>query len=133
MKAVKQGTVQAKVLDYLKTGHSLDLLKATALFGMIRLSDAVMKLRKKGYPIETVEVEKADGGVMSMYRFNKRVTKDTPEGTKVRTIFGDVGGIIKSNGLQCGLRPYPVRVLLADTGMPADFDYKELEVCFDPS
>lgn len=89
---VREGTTQAKVLAYLKTGHSLDLAKAISLFGYIRLSCAIEGLRKKGYKIITESVKGPQGNVFTFYRLNFKVTEETPVGTivKVRSGLPDV-------------------------------------------
>lgn len=78
-KAPRPGTVEATVLDYLKTGHSIDIPKAQALFGYIQLPSAIFKLRKKGWPIITQEtkagpLEKS----LTTYVLPKKVTFKMP-------------------------------------------------------
>lgn len=85
MKMPKEGTVQELVLNYLLTGHSLDLPKAIAMWGHVRLSDAIHKLRKKGHNIITDTIEVPGGDIsFAVYRLSKEPTKDTPPGTRVR-------------------------------------------------
>lgn len=91
---VKTGTQQHKVLEYLRTGHSLDLPKAFGLWGHIRLSDVILKLREKGYEIITDIATTASGAEFGIYRLKStvkraRVTKGTYKGV--------VGGVVESD------------------------------------
>lgn len=71
---VRAGTIQAKVLSYLQTGHSLDNMKATALFGSIRLSGAILGLREKAHCIKTETFKGPEGNTMSFYRYMGELT-----------------------------------------------------------
>lgn len=68
MKPAKPGTVQEKVLTYLKTGHSIDAPKVQALFGYHQLPVAVHHLRKKGHDIRKEMVKSRDGNSFAVYR-----------------------------------------------------------------
>lgn len=50
-------TQQERVLDHLKTHGSITPLEALSEYGIYRLSVAIWRLRKQGYPITTVEME----------------------------------------------------------------------------
>lgn len=136
MKPTKPGTKTSKVLSYLKTGHSLDMPKAIALWGHIRLSDAIFRLRDKGWPI-TTEVVKNGDVEFAIYRLLKAPTRDTKKGTRVRVLHsadcaeqyhGKVGFI------RCHLSPdidktnYEVSVHVASFSGSVSFNYNELEV-----
>lgn len=73
----------SKVLAYLKTGHSLDMPKAVGMWGHIRLSDMIFKLRKKGHDIRTELVKNGDVE-FAIYRLQRVIDENTPAGTKVR-------------------------------------------------
>lgn len=89
-------TKTAKVLDYLKTGHSLDFPKAIAMWGHIRLSDVIFRLRKKGVQIKTEIIESASSDVkFAIYRLPKYPTKDTKKGERVKVI-ADPGSPVDS-------------------------------------
>ena len=136
MKPVTPGTKTAKVLDYLKTGHSLDFPKAIGMWGHIRLSDVVFRLRGKGYPITTEVVQ--NGNVeYAIYRLPKTPNRDTKKGTRVRVlpIFGGSKQLIGSVGfLRCHALPhgeesrYDCHVHVAGMHGTVAFNYSELEV-----
>ena len=103
-KRPKAGTKVSRVLDYLQTGHSLDLSKATALWGHMRLSDAILTLREYGWPIVTEKVESRDGEVQfANYRLKQwnHITLDTPIGSRVRNVdplssgYGEEGVLVR--------------------------------------
>jgi hypothetical protein len=121
----------AKVLAYLQTGHSLDISKATALWGHMRLSDTVFRLRAKGYPIQTEVVQSESSDVQfAIYRLPRMPSKDTPVGTKVRVLpdvdcAGSVGIVTVADD---GDVEMPMHVTFADDEDAVCFDYNELEI-----
>jgi helix-turn-helix protein len=48
----------SKLLKLLQTGKTVTPLQAWVKFGLYRVSDSVMKLRRRGHDIETVPVKK---------------------------------------------------------------------------
>lgn len=46
-------TQQERLIKYFKKAKTIDPLRAWTKLGIYRLSDAIYKLRKKGYAIET--------------------------------------------------------------------------------
>ena len=50
-------TQQQAVLDWLKTGTGISSMDAFKALGVTRLSGVVFNLRKKGYNIESEEIE----------------------------------------------------------------------------
>lgn len=136
MKPVTPGTKTAKVLAYLKTGHSLDIPKATALWGHIRLSDVIFRLRAKGYPI-TTEVVKNGPVEFAIYRLPKLPSRDTKKGTRVKVLpnaecHKDYHG--KVGFLRCHTIPgtpeagFDCLVHVAGTQGTVAFHYNELEI-----
>lgn len=134
MKMPKEGTVQELVLNYLLTGHSLDLPKAIAMWGHVRLSDAIHKLRKKGHNIITDTIEVPGGDIsFAVYRLSKEPTKDTPTGTRVRITeeYPDKGNV----GLEGTLLPrrtseFPFTAEIEGSCFPWHFFASELEVVY---
>lgn len=130
MKKVTPGTKTFKVLKYLETGHSLDIPKAIALWGHVRLSDIIFRLRNKGYPITTEVIE--NGPVkFAIYRLPKVPNKDTKEGTLVRInttapdrYHGMKGRIEKNFG---DSHIYNVKVAIKGFSI-VGFKYSELEI-----
>lgn len=135
MKPVTPGTKTAKVLGYLKTGHSLDMSKAIALWGHIRLSDVIFRLRNKGYPI-TTEVVKNGPVEFAIYRLANHPTRDTKKGTRVKVLrvancspelIGKVG-FIRCHTIPGQESGYEVHVHVVGTTGTVAFNYNELEV-----
>lgn len=62
-------TIKAKVLDYLKTGHTLDNAKAMSMFGYFRLPVAIQGLRKDAHVIKTESFEGPEGTTFTFYRY----------------------------------------------------------------
>jgi hypothetical protein len=127
----KVETYQDKVLRYLKTGHSLDLPKAIALFGICRLSAAVWELRKKGYDIRTLQVKGPEGNEFSIYTLPKKIDKDTRIGSRVVVVKscvdtefrGKAGVLVRNDGDLIR----PLWVLLDGDGEESCFDINELK------
>jgi len=136
MKPVTPGTKTAKVLSYLQTGHSLDFPKAIGMWGHIRLSDVVFRLRAKGYPI-TTEIVKNGNVEYAIYRLPKTPNRDTKKGTRVRVLstFGGSDVFIGKVGfLRCHTLPtgeesrYECHVHIAGQTGTVAFNYNELEI-----
>lgn len=136
MKPVTPGTKTAKVLSYLQTGHSLDFPKAIGMWGHIRLSDVVFRLRAKGYPI-TTEIVKNGSVEYAIYRLPKTPNRDTRKGTRVRVLdtadcspdyHGHVG-FLRCHTLASGKESrYECHVHVAGTSGTVAFNYNELEI-----
>lgn len=133
MKGVDPHTLQGKVLTYLKTGHSLDHPKSTALFGVFRLPVAVQYLRKKGYDIRTNTATPPEGKAFSIYVLPKVIDKDTRPGTKVRVqpfhrmpFSGRVGTLVRHALNPQDMGGYECSVSF-DGGSPFCFKYSEIE------
>lgn len=136
MKPVTPGTKTAKVLSYLQTGHSLDFPKAIGMWGHIRLSDVVFRLRGKGYPI-TTEIVKNGNVEYAIYRLPKTPNRDTKKGTRVRVTDSFTGSkklVGKVGFLRCHTLPnasessYECLVHVTGTSGTIAFNYNELEV-----
>lgn len=136
MKPVTPGTKTAKVLASLNTGHSLDMPKAIALWGHIRLSDVIFRLRNKGYKI-TTEIVKNGPVEFAIYRLPKTPSRDTKKGTRVRitsNFGGDSGlvgkvGFLRCHTLNSGKESrYECHVHVAGTSGTVAFNYNELEI-----
>lgn len=52
---MKDMTQKDRVLTYMRRYHKIDPVKAWSKCGVYRLSDVILKLRRKGYDIETQE------------------------------------------------------------------------------
>lgn len=136
MKPVNAGTVQAKVLAYLLTGHSLDLPKAIAMWGHVRLSDAIHKLRNKGHNIVTKMIDVPHSPVkFSVYVLSKEPFEGTPQGTLVQIadscaivcLRGEKGSVERVSASASPLiGPY---ITLSEYSTP--FLPKDLEVVYD--
>lgn len=134
MKPVTPGTKTAKVLHYLQTGHSLDIPKAIGMWGHIRLSDVVFRLRKKGYPITTEMVQ--NGSVeFAIYRLPKTPNRDTKKGTRVKVLesAGVASAFLGKVGfLRChsipGESTFECHVHVAGHSGTVAFNYNELEI-----
>lgn len=48
---------EQRIGDYLKSNGSIEPLTALSELGVYRLSDVILKLRRKGWDIETVKVK----------------------------------------------------------------------------
>lgn len=126
----KPGSIRAKVLSYLLTGHSLDLPKAIAMWGHIRLSDAIMALRRSGHNIITGNIEVPDSSTeFGYYKLLKQPFKGTLPGTRVhvtkganRGWFGTVEKVLPESS-------YPVTVKLSN-GKVDVLPYDALEVVY---
>lgn len=120
-------TLQGKVLTYLKTGHSIDTAKATAMFGVFRLPVAIQYLRKKGVDVRTEIAKPPEGPSFAVYTLPKVIDKDTLPGTRVV-----VTGAQTRNGQQGVILdigqslPFPVKVCLDETGDVFPYFYDEL-------
>jgi len=127
MKPTKPGTKTDKVLTYLKSGHSLDFPKAIGLWGHIRLSDVIHRLRKKGWPIYTQIVKNGDVA-FAIYRLSKTPTRQTPAGTCVKVIHNALTDYGKTGRISFG-NPTPFEVLIYFGGTKnVPFDFNELEI-----
>lgn len=135
-KPVTPGTKTAKVLSYLQTGHSLDFPKAIGMWGHIRLSDVVFRLRAKGYKI-TTEIVKNGNVEYAIYRLPKTPNRDTKKGTRVKVLQdADVHSqyLGKVGFIRCHLSPtidqtdYEVSVHVAGIPGSVSFKYNELEI-----
>jgi hypothetical protein len=62
-------TIKAKVLSYLKQGHSLDNAKAMSMFGYFRLPVAIQGLRRDAHVIKTESCEGPEGNTFTFYRY----------------------------------------------------------------
>lgn len=136
MKPVTPGTKTAKVLSYLQTGHSLDIPKAIGMWGHIRLSDVIFRLRGKGYNI-TTEIVKNGAVEFAIYRLPQTPNRDTKKGTRVRVTAefkGDPEQIGKVGFLRChaakGLDGQGFDCFVHVTGQSGSmaFNYNELEI-----
>lgn len=134
MKPVTPGTKTAKVLAYLNTGHSLDMPKAIALWGHIRLSDVIFRLRNKGYKI-TTEIIKNGPVEFAIYRLPKTPNRDTKKGTRVRVLesadvspdFKGKVGFLRRHAIP-GESAFECYVhIVGETGT-VSFHYNELEI-----
>lgn len=97
--AVRPGTNQEKVLNYLKTGHSLDNAKALSLYGYFRFSDVIHDLREKGYDIRTESSEPVEGKTFTVYRYYPPMR----HGKKVKVLrpgpyYGHIGRVVEDWG-----------------------------------
>lgn len=68
-------TIKAKVLSYLKQGHSLDNAKAMSMFGYFRLPVAIQGLRRDAHVIKTESFEGPEGNTFSFYRYQGQLKK----------------------------------------------------------
>lgn len=133
MKLPQAGTTQVKVLDYLLTGHSLDLPKATAMWGHIRLSDVILKLRKKGHNIVTGMIEVAGSNKeFAYYVLSKKPWKGTLAGTKVKVLTSDSEFFNKEAEVVevCLANPFPVFLKFPEESVNIPFGFSELEVIY---
>lgn len=89
---MKKNTIQADVLEYLESGHSIDAPKATAMFGYIQLPVAIHHLRNKGHDIRTTMVTSKDGNKFAVYRF----VAPFKLGERVRLPSGLIGSVVKA-------------------------------------
>ena len=133
MKKPQANSYQDKVLKYLKTGHSLDLPKALALFGICRLSSAVLELRKKGFDVRTTEIKGPEGNKFSFYTLPKKIDKDTRIGTRVRVTKAASDSYVGKVGTLTSIDDpyredgYCLNVTIDDCGMELGFNHVELE------
>lgn len=60
VKAISLSPQQKTILGHLSHGKSISNMEALIVYNISRLSDVVLKLRRKGYPVETeVRVDNA--------------------------------------------------------------------------
>lgn len=98
----RRETQQDKVLAYLLTGHSLDLPKAMAMFGYIRLSDIVFKLRKKGHLIPNETFKGPEGNTLSFYTYTGFVGEGSRVRTKTDDLYsGRLGMVLRVDDEEC--------------------------------
>ena len=135
MKPVTPGTKTAKVLAYLQTGHSLDIPKAIGMWGHIRLSDVVFRLRAKGYKI-TTEIVKNGSVEFAIYRLPKTPNRDTKKGTRVRVTAAFTGsperigkiGFLRCHTIKSESQDFECYVHVAGEPGSLAFNYNELEI-----
>lgn len=48
---------KARLLNYLKTNHTITSMEAFQLFGLTRLSARIFELRQMGYKIDTILID----------------------------------------------------------------------------
>lgn len=135
-KPVTPGTKTAKVLSYLQTGHSLDFPKAIGMWGHIRLSDVIFRLRGKGYNITTEIVQ--NGNVeYAIYRLPKTPNRDTKKGTRVKVLatadchpnhHGKVGFLRCHVDHTIDVLSFDAYVHIAGVSGTIAFNYNELEI-----
>lgn len=106
----RKDTSKAKVLNYLKTGHTLSNSKAMAMFGYFRLPVAIQGLRRDGHIIRTESFKGPEGTTMSYYRYVGELKPGTSVavtggyrrgavGTVVRLTKEDGDALIKIKGV----------------------------------
>jgi hypothetical protein len=61
---------KTKILEYLKRGKKLTVLKAIKLFGCYALSQRVGELKREGHPIESKIIEVGSGKRVAEYKLN---------------------------------------------------------------
>jgi len=83
-------TIKAKVLSYLKQGHSLDNAKAMSMFGYFRLPVAIQGLRRDAHVIKTESCEGPEGTTFTFYRYQGKLTL----GMKVKTPLGVIANVV---------------------------------------
>lgn len=100
--STRRETQQDKVLAYLLTGHSLDLPKAMAMFGYIRLSDIIFKLRRKGHIIPCETFKGPEGNTLSFYTYAGFVGEGAVVKTKTDDSYnGRRGTVLRVDDGEC--------------------------------
>jgi len=61
---------KTKILEYLKRGKKLTVLKAIKLFGCYALSQRVGELKRDGHPIQSKIIELGSGKRVAEYSLN---------------------------------------------------------------
>lgn len=64
----------ARILDWLQSGHGLTAAQALRLFGCFRLAARIAELRRAGHAIdsEMVEAKRSDGSAVRVARYSLR-------------------------------------------------------------
>jgi hypothetical protein len=65
---INLGNQQRIILQHLKDGKNITQMKAMGVYHVARLSDVIMKLRRKGYDIVTDVCHDEVGGTYASYR-----------------------------------------------------------------
>ena len=99
---IRSNTLIGKVLTYLMTGHSLDIPKSTAMFGISRLPVAIQGLRDKGFDVRTSRACPPEGKEFSIYVLPQVIDECSPEGTRVRVNIQNPGEGDESFQGRCG-------------------------------
>lgn len=71
MKALKEGSQNARILGHLTHGKTLTPLSALRLFDCLRLSGRIHNLRSRGHDIKSEKIQLSGGKTVAQYSLKR--------------------------------------------------------------